>query len=162
MTGLTSAWGGAEGVALESSAACTTAARKKMKERKERAENRRKPPDMSTSNKAKKCIAQKRLAYQKPTQVFGSWAGGSYGELRRLPARKAFNREERRGNAEFAENNCANRGTIGGRFSGSRAGCYHDGDHQGRAPNARPTTLLSSSMAEHSAVNRRVVGSSPT
>jgi hypothetical protein len=26
----------------------------------------------------------------------------------------------------------------------------------------RPITLLSSSMAEHSAVNRRVVGSSPT
>ena len=37
-----------------------------------------------------------------------------------------------------------------------------DNDERGRALRARPKTLLSSSMAEHPAVNRRVVGSSPT
>src|ERR1700722_4139113 len=47
-------------------------------------------------------------------------------------------------------------------FSDAKPGCY-DGTRQRAMRRLRtPTTLLSSSMAEHPAVNRRVVGSNPT
>ena len=52
-------------------------------------------------------------------------------------------------------------GIIASSVFTASAGCYDEQDEGTRLP-ARPHLLLSSSMAEHPAVNRRVVGSSPT
>ena len=47
-------------------------------------------------------------------------------------------------------------------FSDRKAECYDKYVRLKIVARARSTTLLSSSMAEHPAVNRRVVGSNPT
>src|ERR1700693_1623142 len=100
--------------------------------------------------------------------------GGDLGSFAGKKKATRRNREERAENkrspADMSTSKKCSECIGGRRASVPELECFQDraGNammmliNESRALRARPATLLSSSMAEHSAVNRRVVGSSPT